>query len=214
MNVTEILKSDRWDLDAGHRALDFANTMDWHLSDHPRDRLRSYEDFTDWAREGRVISPAQKRTLDEEAKAHPRQAEKALENVRQYRDALQRVFDAQAGDTKPDPADLDLIKGAVARAVANASFQKSAGNIAFTWSDLSRDLEYPLGALAWVSLELLTSEGRKMIGQCADERGCGFLFLDTSKNHSRRWCSMESCGNRAKAKRHYASKGKKLNQSP
>ncbi|MCE7985865.1 MAG: hypothetical protein DYG89_32200 [Caldilinea sp. CFX5] len=38
--------------------------------------------------------------------------------------------------------------------------------------------------------------------QCEDERGCGFLFIDTSKNRSRRWCSMESCGNRAKVQRH------------
>ena len=49
LNATEILKSNRWDYGAGHRALDFANTMDWHLSDHPKDRLHSYEDFTDWA---------------------------------------------------------------------------------------------------------------------------------------------------------------------
>jgi predicted RNA-binding Zn ribbon-like protein len=203
MNATEILKSDRWDLGAGHRALDFANTMDWHLSDHPRDRLRTYEDFTDWARDGRVISPAQKRALDEEAKLHPARAQKALAAARQLRDALQRLFDAEALDKPANPADLDLLKGAVAKAVANASFDKSAGGITFTWSDVSRDLEYPLGTLAWISLDLLSSDEREMIGQCADDRGCGFLFLDTSKNHSRRWCSMEGCGNRAKARRHY-----------
>lgn len=209
MNELEILKSERWDLGAGHRALDFANTMDWHLSDHPKDRLLSYEDFTDWAREGRVISAAQKRALDAEARAHPARAQKALATARQLRDALQRLFDAEALDIPPDPADLELLKGAVAKAVENASVEGRAGGISFTWSDVSRDLEYPLGALAWLSLELLSSDGRKMIGQCADDRGCGFLFLDTSKNHSRRWCSMESCGNRAKAKRHYASVAKK-----
>src|SRR3990172_984484 len=96
VNVTEILKSDRWDLGAGHRALDFANTMDWHLSDHPKDRLRSYEDFTDWALQGRVISPAQKRALDAEAKAHPARALKALEAARKLRDPPQPPFHSPA----------------------------------------------------------------------------------------------------------------------
>src|SRR3989304_9919050 len=95
LNATEILKSNRWDYGAGHRALDFANTMDWHLSDHPKDRLRSYEDFTDWALQGRVISPAQKRALDAEAKAHPARALKALEAAREVRAPLQRPLRAR-----------------------------------------------------------------------------------------------------------------------
>ena len=203
LDVTEILKSDRWDLGAGHRALDFANTMDWHLSDHPKDRLRSYEDFTDWALQGRVISPAQKRALDAEAKAHPARALKALEAARKLRDALQRLFDAEATHAKADAADLELLKDAAAKAISRASFVNAGGRLNFSWNEVSTDLEYPLSALAWISMDLLSSEKHKMIGQCADDRGCGFLFLDTSKNHSRRWCSMEGCGNRAKAKRHY-----------
>jgi predicted RNA-binding Zn ribbon-like protein len=50
---------------------------------------------------------------------------------------------------------------------------------------------------------LVTSKEIKRVGECADDRGCGYLFIDTSRNHSRRWCSMEACGNRAKAQRHY-----------
>ena len=208
MNELEILKSDRWDYGSGHRALDFANTMDWHLTEHAKDRLRSYEDFTDWAEHGRVINTAQKRALDAEALAHPRQAEKALEAVRRFRDALQRVFDTQALDAKADPADLELIKAHYAKAASRASVSVTGDEMALRWPEISRDLEYPLSELAWVSMSLLLSDKRKLVGQCADDRGCGFLFLDTSKNHSRRWCSMEGCGNRAKAKRHYSAKAK------
>jgi predicted RNA-binding Zn ribbon-like protein len=207
MEITEILKSDHWDYGAGHRALDFANTMDWHLSDHPKDRLHSYEDFTDWALQGRVISPAQRRALDAEAKAHPGRAQKALEATRRLRDALQRLFDAEATHETADAGDLDLLKGTVARAVAQASIEKDGG-LALAWPEVTGDLEYPLGALAWTSMQMLSSDTRNMIGLCADDRGCGFLFLDTSKNHSRRWCSMDVCGNRAKAKRHYKAKSK------
>jgi len=52
--------------------------------------------------------------------------------------------------------------------------------------------------------ELLTSDNVDRVRECEDDRGCGYLFIDQSKNRSRRWCSMESCGNRAKARRYYA----------
>lgn len=56
--------------------------------------------------------------------------------------------------------------------------------------------------IAWSITELLLSDKLSRVGQCAAEN-CGWLFLDTTRNHSRRWCEMEHCGNRAKAKRHY-----------
>jgi predicted RNA-binding Zn ribbon-like protein len=208
MDEYELLKSDRWDYGSGHRSLDFANTRDWHLTEQPKDRLRSYVDFTDWAEQGRVISAAQKRVLDAEASAHPRQAEKVLADVRHFRDALQRVFDAQATNAKANPADLELIKSHYSQATARANLEVRGDEVTLRWPEISRDLEYPLSEIAWVSMGLLLSDKRKMVGQCADDRGCGFLFLDTSKNHSRRWCSMEGCGNRAKAKRHYKAKSK------
>jgi len=40
------------------------------------------------------------------------------------------------------------------------------------------------------------------VGQCADEQGCGWLFVDTSKNRRRRWCDINDCGNRAKQRRY------------
>lgn len=206
MNPTEILESDRWSLDAGHRALDFANTRDWHVSDSPKETLLTYADFTDWALDGRVISAAQKRALDAEAKAHPARAQKALASARQLRDALQRLFDAEALDAKPDPADLDLLKRKYAEAAACATCDIAVDELALSWPDITSDLEYPLSGLAWGSMGLLLSDESAMIGRCADDRGCGFLFLDTSKNHSRRWCHMETCGNRAKARRYYESK--------
>jgi predicted RNA-binding Zn ribbon-like protein len=66
-----------------------------------------------------------------------------------------------------------------------------------------------LWPIAREAANLLTSKDIKRMGECADDRGCGYLFFDTSRNHSRRWCSMESCGNRAKAQRHYQRKSRK-----
>ena len=64
-------------------------------------------------------------------------------------------------------------------------------------------LDAPIGPIARSAAELLISEQRERVGQCADDRGCGWLFLDTSKNRRRRWCDISGCGNRAKQRRHY-----------
>jgi predicted RNA-binding Zn ribbon-like protein len=50
--------------------------------------------------------------------------------------------------------------------------------------------------------EFLTSHDRELARICAGDP-CGFIFLDTSPNRTRRWCVMQDCGNRAKARRHY-----------
>jgi predicted RNA-binding Zn ribbon-like protein len=61
--------------------------------------------------------------------------------------------------------------------------------------------------VAYSAADLLaTPDQLARVGQCQDDRGCGWLFLDLTKNHSRRWCAMDDCGNRAKAKRHYERK--------
>ena len=70
------------------------------------------------------------------------------------------------------------------------------------WVYSPDDLTQMLGPVAWSAVEVLQSEDRRALREC-EGSNCNWLFLDTSRNHSRRWCSMQSCGNQAKAKRHY-----------
>jgi predicted RNA-binding Zn ribbon-like protein len=75
---------------------------------------------------------------------------------------------------------------------------------AWTWPDEEElDLARLLWPVARSAAELLTSPDRQLVRECLGDN-CGWLFLDTSKNHRRTWCSMQGCGNRAKARRHYA----------
>ena len=62
-----------------------------------------------------------------------------------------------------------------------------------------------LGPVVWSAAELLTSGKTDQVKCCASET-CGWLFLDNTKNHSRRWCDMADCGSHAKAKRYYRKK--------
>lgn len=96
------------------------------------------------------------------------------------------------GDHRPEDGDGRHVPG------------DAAGRFAWSWADEPLDLEMPLWPIARSAAELLTSPAAlPTLRLCASER-CAWLFLDTSRNGSRRWCSMRTCGNRAKARRHHA----------
>jgi predicted RNA-binding Zn ribbon-like protein len=79
----------------------------------------------------------------------------------------------------------------------------------WSWQIDENSFDRMLWPIVREAANLLTSDDINRVGECADDRGCGYLFFDTSRNHSRRWCSMEGCGNRAKAQRHYQRKSQK-----
>jgi predicted RNA-binding Zn ribbon-like protein len=79
------------------------------------------------------------------------------------------------------------------------------GELFWTWAAADDALEAPLWPILRSAAEILTSEDRQQVRECAGT-ACTWLFLDRSRNRSRRWCSMESCGNREKARRHYRRK--------
>jgi predicted RNA-binding Zn ribbon-like protein len=74
----------------------------------------------------------------------------------------------------------------------------------FTFQPPPKDPLLPLHAVARALADLLTSPRLHRVGRCEGVGDCGWLFLDTTKNGSRRWCSMAGCGSRAKMRRYYA----------
>ncbi|MBN1859137.1 CGNR zinc finger domain-containing protein [Candidatus Bipolaricaulota bacterium] len=83
--------------------------------------------------------------------------------------------------------------------------RRSEERFQWGWSDAEDQLEWPVWILARSAADLLTSDERDRVRRCAGP-DCGWLFVDISRNHSRRWCDMADCGNRAKARRSYARK--------
>jgi predicted RNA-binding Zn ribbon-like protein len=80
----------------------------------------------------------------------------------------------------------------------------------YAWADdvNEESLDSPLHPGVWSAADLLTSTQLRRVRGCADAR-CGWLFFDASPGGNRRWCSMQECGNRAKARRHYRGNGGK-----
>ena len=187
--------------------LAFANTAAWHASPHPQEGINTLKDLIDWEEAKGILSQAQAVALRSTAVKEASGAESARLAAIAFRETVYRVFAAVAGRQAPAAVDIVRINGVLQQGISRAGLVESGGRFSWTWGGEKYGYECLLWPAAHSAARLLTDEKlRTSIRQCADDRGCGVLFLDRTRNHSRRWCSMKSCGNRAKAQRHYLRK--------
>ena len=175
--------------------------MRWHASQRPDETLRSYADLVAWARAAGVASDRSARHLLGRAEHHPADADLALTRAISLREAIYRIFVALINERPARATDMDELNGTIRRLTGGVRLTQTRQGFAWEWSVERDALDSFLWPFALPAVELLLSEDRRWAGQCADDRECGWLFLDTSKNHSRRWCDMNDCGNRAKQRR-------------
>lgn len=186
----------------GRLCLDFANTVHSFYAEENRDELKSYADLVAWARQAGVVTEREARRLLREATAHPLKAKAALERAKALRSAIFKIFAAVAAERAPARDDLLVLNSVLAEALAHARVV-AAGGEGFVWGWAEEDtLDQVLWPVARSAADLLTSDELSRTRECGGE-SCTWLFMDTSKNRSRRWCDMKGCGNRAKSRRHY-----------
>jgi predicted RNA-binding Zn ribbon-like protein len=191
-------------LRTGRLCLDFCNTVEWHAGPSPVERIDTYADLSDWARQVGLLSQAASERLARHAQRHARAAEAVRGRAITLREAVYRTLAAHAHGRVPDPADLAVLNVELPQALARARLRLGGVAYRLTWDLDGEALDGLLWPIAYSAANLLaTPELLARVGQCADDRGCGWLFLDMTKNRSRRWCDMKDCGNRAKARRHY-----------
>lgn len=198
-----------FDFDSGSLCLDFANTVEWHDSDHPDDGLKDYSVLIYWGEEAGILTSDQAEWLRQVAKSQPEWAISAYQSAIQLREAIYRIFVTYSEQERVEQSDLDLLNEALSKSLARLYVSPSSQGFDWEFSNSSDSLDQIIWPVARSAGELLVSDTLDRVRQCADDRGCGYLFIDTSRNRSRLWCSMESCGNRAKARRHYQRKRKK-----
>ena len=185
--------------------LDFTHTLDDRHSDHPKEILKSYGDLVSWGQYAQLLTDDEAQRLVAEAARRPAEASATLQRIITLREAIYRIFLAIVEDAAPAEADLITLNAVLSEAMSHACIMPKAGGFVWEWADEEKALDRMLWQVARSAADLLTSEQLGDVRACADE-DCKWLFLDTSKNHSRRWCDMKSCGNRAKARRHYGRK--------
>lgn len=191
------------DLVGGDLCLDFTNTASARRHGPLRDKLGHYGDLVTWAERVGVLPEALGRDLRAEARRRPEAAEGVLEAARELRESIYRVFSARATGESPPPADLKRVSEWQAEAGGRRGLEVVDGGFEYVWPGGAEWLEQMLWPVAVAAAELLTSGELERVKECAGDN-CTWLFYDTSKNRSRRWCDMRECGNRAKARRHYA----------
>jgi predicted RNA-binding Zn ribbon-like protein len=193
-----------FELSGGAVCLDFANTR----GDRRRpesDRLQSYPSLLAFATQAGLVDRPAAAALARHARRAPAAAEGALATARRLREALYRLFAARARGRRSAPADLAAVNAALQEALPHLRLARRGRGYAWGWDGGGGELAAPLRPIARSAAELLTGEDLARVREC-DGATCTWLFLDQSRNRSRRWCSMEGCGNRAKARRHYHRK--------
>ncbi len=193
-----------FDFDTGWLCLDFVNT----LGDRPdivphEEDLHAYHDLVAWGEAAEILSSAEADALRERAVQQSGEAEVAFARAIALREAMYRVFSAVAAHAEPPADDLTAIERAVAGAMPHARLARHDGHFHWRFTAESDDFLTMLGPVAWSAAQFLTGDLLPRLRECAGP-DCSWLFLDRSKNGSRRWCDMRACGNRAKARRHRA----------
>jgi predicted RNA-binding Zn ribbon-like protein len=181
--------------------LAFANTAGWHAAEHPVEWLVSYDRLVELGQDAGALDASAARGLLDASRNGPADAERTLAQAIVLREAIYRIF---AADDDPAAADIETLNAALADALPHLALVPLGGGFAAAWTGSGDELERPLWPIAVSAAELLLSDGlRERVRQCANHP-CGWLFVDGSRGRTRRWCDMQSCGNRVKARRHYA----------
>jgi predicted RNA-binding Zn ribbon-like protein len=191
-----------FDISGGNVALDFANTVSKRLSNEKQEHLLSYSDLIRWAKQAGVISSSEADGISRRADAHPRQAARVLQAAIELRESAQGIFSAVAAHQKPPNHHLRVLSVALQRSHRNLELKWTGKGAVWDWKDEPDSLEKILWPVLDACAGLLTSRERNRIRECEADH-CGWLFMDHSRNQSRRWCDMKVCGNREKARRFY-----------
>ncbi len=192
----------RFELTGGALCLDFANTVDRRLTPAPEDHVRGWDDLVAWAEQSALLSKGEAGRLRGRDRPGPAEGARLLEKARTLREALFAIFSAvAAGRAAPGEA-LSALNTALPEALARLSLAPAGRAYSWRWVEKGSAAGRILPPVIDSAAELLTSPALTRVRECQSDT-CAWLFLDTSRNRTRRWCDMTVCGNRAKARRHY-----------
>jgi predicted RNA-binding Zn ribbon-like protein len=192
----------------GPACLDFVNTLDDRFSSEPKELLAGYIDLARFGEDAGVLEPSLVDRLIERSPLSPQAAQKALSAAIELREAMYAVFSAII-NRKPAPAAaLTILNQYVQGAAEHSQLVEVNGRFEWSFDALPTiTFEAPIWPIARSAADLLASDQLQFVRACASKT-CQWFFLDTSKNHRRRWCDMKQCGNRAKFQRFYDRKKK------
>lgn len=197
-------KRFKFDLSGGHLALDFANTVSWRGSEAV-ERLPDYFELVRWSEQAGVLPRSRTTEVLVMATRDPKKAASILEKAIRLREAMYAIFAAVANKGEAPPRDLAALNSFLIQGSSYVRLKEEDGRFVWDWESANRLADAMLWPVAQAAADLLVSDQLAKVRICAAS-DCAWLFLDNTRNHARRWCDMTTCGNRAKARRHYRRK--------
>jgi predicted RNA-binding Zn ribbon-like protein len=193
-----------FELSGGALCLDFANTISNRLILWKRrDELAEYSDLLSFATQSLCVPVELAREFLAISRIEPQATTRAMEAARGLREAIYRAFSAALDHRHAGTEDLALIRDIMIEGWKHKRLVPIGRR--YLWLMKLEEgikLESVLWPIAHSATDLLTSDRLKRVRMC-EAKTCAWLFVDESRNHSRRWCDMKVCGNREKARRHY-----------
>jgi predicted RNA-binding Zn ribbon-like protein len=192
----------------GALCLDFANTVDARFprpGQSPPDFIATYDELVRWSQRAGALDAPTARNLIQRARRETKAASAAVSAAHRLREAIYTVFAAiREGREPPASAPRELARFG-ARALERGRLSADPETNALTWRWPELELQCMLWPIALSALGLATSADVASLKQCPGHDGrCGWLFLDRTKNRSRRWCTMQICGNAEKTRQQTA----------
>jgi predicted RNA-binding Zn ribbon-like protein len=192
----------RFEFIAGAICLDFDNNIHDSHAEDKQEELHAVSDLLLWAAEAGLLSSADHRRLAAHYERKPHAAAAALAKAIAVRDLLVLVFADIANSRSVSSQRLSALNSALEQAPGLLRVHKHSDRIEREWTSAADGLRKVLFTVLASAAELLASDRLGRIRECGSA-DCTWLFVDQSRNRSRRWCDMTACGNRMKARRHY-----------
>ena len=189
-------------LSGGILCLDFVNTVHCYGCTDLGEYLNTYDDLVAWSRHVGTITDDEAKKVSRRAKRKPAEAKTAHRRAIELREAIYRIFTIILEGQSPTQKDLAIFNNYLGEAMMRSQIVKTQDGYHWDMTANRTELDWILNPVIRSSADLLVSEEIRKVKRCADPT-CGWLFLDISRNRSRRWCDMADCGNRAKASRFY-----------
>lgn len=182
----------------GRLCLALVNSVYWRRGPSPEEHLDSYANLLVLADGAGWIPDVD--AFTRAAADQPDEAARVLSRAIDLREHLLAVFAAHAAGATPPDSALANVQKLASRGLAALRLVTTDNGYQLGWPDIRLDL--PLLQAAVSATLLLSSPELSRVKQCPGPT-CGWVFLDTTRNQSRRWCDSRECGNRHRAQTHY-----------
>ncbi len=182
-------------MNSGNVALDFLNTWKY-VKGRATDLISTPEALRAW------LDGVGLHAYGIDIDASPPAARLMFDEAHRLRDAIRAAVEAQVRADQVPPRSVYGLNRVLEASRSTAQLVYDGERLTLIERDTAPASLAALSPIALAAATLLVEVDRRRIRQCRSDR-CVLWFLDSSKNGLRRWCSMATCGNRAKAARHY-----------